>query len=290
MNIVIIGNTDNFDIADSLINNNDINIVSGIVDNFNNEIKERQKYFLKKNGINEITFKEIYKIKPDICIILSYNTIIDNNYFKNTLLLNIHGGILPKWRGNHSNAWAIINGEKEVGYSLHEANEILDGGDIYYIFKVKIDNHEKYGEVIPKLRKGIIDNLPQVLQEIYKGKLTPISQSNSRYVYTSKLRKEDGIIKNWDMTSDYIYNLFRVMGSPFGTGVFFLYRDSIFEIKEMSLPSFTFDYIGIPGSIVYVENDFMYIKTANNIVKINKITKDGLGVDINKVFKIGMRL
>ena len=165
MNLIIIGNTNNFDIALSLIKNEKINIMAGIVDTFTESIASSQKDFLQKYKIKEITFCDIQKYKPDICLILTYNRIIPTEHFKNTILLNLHGGILPKWRGASTNAWAVINGEKEVGYSLHKASDILDGGDIYYICKCDIKQNEKYGEIIPKLRQKMIDNLPSILKD-----------------------------------------------------------------------------------------------------------------------------
>jgi len=290
LNIIIIGNTNNFDIALSLIKNKNLNILAGIVDSFTEAMEIKQRDFLKTYKIPEISFKDVRKYKPDVCLVLTYNRIINTEDFDNTLLLNIHGGILPKWRGASANAWAVINGEKEVGYSLHRVTDILDGGDICYVYKSKIKSNEKYGEVIPKLRKGMIKQLPKILREIISGKLTSISQENAEYLYTPRLRKSDGIIKDWNKPSSYLYNLYRVMGSPYGTGVFFEFKNNIYEINEMHLINSYPNYIGIPGAIVYLGENFLHIKTADNIIEVKSLTNNKLPVDIKKIFKIGMRL
>lgn len=289
INLIIIGNTNNHDIANSLLKNKNINILAGVVDTFSKDIEIAQRKYLQENNIKEISFKEIRRYHPEICLMLTYNKIVPVKYFENTLLLNIHGGILPKWRGASTNAWAIINGENEVGYSLHEANHILDGGDIYYIYKSKIKPNEKYGEIIPKLRKGMIENLPNVLLKIKQKKLKPISQENASFLYTPRLRKEDGMI-NWNKKSSYIYNLFRVMGTPYGTGIYFIYRGKNYEITSMSLVNTCPNYIGIPGAIVLVEKDCMYVKTLDNIIKINGISCNEKNINIQEYFKSGIRL
>ena len=290
MKLIIIGNTNNFDIALSLIKNAKINILAGIVDTFTDTMADSQREFLKSHNIKEISFEDVENLKPDICLILTYNRIIPTKYFKNTILLNIHGGILPKWRGASTNAWAVINGEKEVGYSLHEATDELDGGDIYYICKSNIKPDEKYGKVIPILRRQMIDNLPSVLEKIASKRIKPVSQHNAKHIYTPRLRREDGIISNWSLNSQYIFNLYRVMSYPYGTGIFFRHKENLYEIREMSLVASCPDYIGTPGAIVHISENGMQVKTKNNVVEISKITIEDKEIDIRAHFKIGMRL
>lgn len=55
--------------------------------------------------------------------ICSYSKIIKSELINKYLFVNIHAGILPKWRGFNANCWAIINGEHKVGYSLHRARK-----------------------------------------------------------------------------------------------------------------------------------------------------------------------
>lgn len=291
INIIIIGNTGNCDIANVLLKHKDINIVAGIVDyNIKDDGIKDQQNFLRTNNIKEINFSEVSNFNVNLAIILTYSKIIDIEYFKNTKLLNIHGAILPKWRGSSSNSWAIINGENEVGYTLHEANENFDDGNIYYIFKEKIDINEKYGDVVKRIRKQVYEKLPNVLIDIVNDKIIPQKQTNEPFVCTPKLKKEDGFIKNWNANSNYIYNIYRVMSYPYGTGVFFEFKNKKYEIIEMALSNMP-DYIGIPGTIVNIINDELWIKTLDNIVIVKKILYNGVKINNFKtIFKIGQRL
>ncbi len=291
INIIIIGNTNNFDIADALIKDKRINIIAGIIDRHSQELQEKQKTYLQKNNIKEISFEEVNLYNPDLCLILTYFTLIPIHYFANTKILNIHGGILPKWRGANSNAWAVINGANEVGYTLHEATNELDGGDIYFQFKTQILKNEKYGEVIPRLRQGMIDNLSNILTKITNNAILPVSQKGQMHLYTPKLRKSDGIITNWNKTSEYFYNLYRVMGTPYGTGVFFKFKEQLYEIRNMHLVENCPPYIGIPGAIVYTKNNYMYIKTMDTVISITELyDQNNKRVDLQSVFKMGFRL
>lgn len=289
--LIIIGNTNNFDIANFLLLNKEISIVAGIIDyNIDSDGIKIQKQFLEENNIKEISFEEVKNINANLALILTYTKIIDTKYFNNIKLLNIHAGILPKWRGFNSNAWAIINGENEVGYTLHEATDEFDGGNIYYIFKEKINKNQKYGEIVAKIRKQLYNNLSDILIDIANNKINPISQKNYDFVCSAKMKKEDGFIKNWNVNSNYIYNLYRVMSYPYGTGIFFEFKKNKYEIIEMSL-SIMPNYIGIPGSIVNVKEKELWIKTLDNIIIVKRIKLGDIEIEnFKQIFKIGQRL
>uniref|UniRef100_UPI0026DACC73 formyltransferase family protein n=1 Tax=uncultured Cloacibacillus sp. TaxID=889794 RepID=UPI0026DACC73 len=183
INIVIIGNTSNYDIAQSLYDCNEFNIIGGIVDDSNSDNVQQQIIFLKKYNIPQLQLSDIPSINVDVCLIIYYTKIIDVKLFQNTLCLNIHAGILPKWRGFNANAWAIVNNENEVGYTLHKVTGDLDGGDIYYRFIEKISLDKKYGDIIPILRKRVCEALPNILISIVNCEIKPVTQQYQKFVY-----------------------------------------------------------------------------------------------------------
>lgn len=288
VNIIIIGNTSNADIAQSLLDCNELNIIGGVVDSTNSN-NVQQLDFLKKNNIPQIQLNNIPNMDVDICLIIHYTKIINVDFFRNTLCLNIHAGILPKWRGFNANAWAIVNNEHEVGYTLHKVTNILDGGDIYYKFIEKISLNQKYGDIIPILRTKVCDTLPNILLSIVKRKIIPITQQDQEFFYCSKFRKEDGIIRNWNIPSKHLYNLFRVLGAPYGTGIFFLFKDKMYEIINMRLISTCENYCCIPGAITYISNNTMMVKTRDGIIEISEVTMNKKTISIQENFKIGNR-
>ena len=290
VNLIIIGNTPNADIARSLKNAPDLNIIGGVVDSSNDSVMRQQTTFLKENNIPQIQIQDIPDMCVDLCMIITYSKIIDTNFFRNTLCLNIHAGILPKWRGFNANAWAIVNNENEVGYTLHKVTDEFDAGDIYYRFIEKISLKQKYGDIVPILRRKVCELLPRILVSIHNNELKPEIQDHKKSFYCSKFRKNDGIIKNWNMSSRHIYNLFRVLGAPYGTGVFFHFNDEIYEVKNMRLIVESEDYLCIPGAIVNIFQDKMWVKTSDNIIEISEITKNNQKICIHDNFKIGCRL
>ena len=291
-NIIIVGNTPKCDIADAILSDKNINIVAGIVDyHEDQEFIDIQKSFLEKNNIKEITFEQVKEIDAKVGIVLTYSKIIPLEYFSSMKLLNIHAGILPKWRGFNSNAWAMVNGETRVGYTLHEATDEFDGGDIYHIFEEDVGPDEKYGDVVVRIREQVYKKLPKLLIDIANNEVKPKSQKGAQFCCSAKFMKEDGYITNWDRKTSYIYNIYRVMSHPYGTGIYFDFKKSRYEVLEMKLSKDTPDYIGAAGGIVNVKSDELWVKTQDNILIITKLLKDDVEINnFTKYFKIGQRL
>lgn len=204
--------------------------------------------------------------------------------------LNLHGGLLPKWRGLNANCWAVINGEREVGYTLQQMNEGLDTGPIYHKFIFPIGDEEHYAEVISKIQKQVSENIGSILADIIDGKLQPVSQDREPHIYTTRLRPEIGTITDWNIKTDYLYNLYRVLGAPYGTGIFFSYKEKVFEITKMSKCKDIVDYIGVCGVVVLIKGDGVIVKTGDNVISIDEIKSEGNILSPASVFRIGQKL
>lgn len=288
--LVIIGNTKNCDIGSALLESEIYDIVGGIIDSKESESTQQiHRAFLKENNIAELEWETLLAQKPDMAIIITYSKVIPKKYLEALPILNIHGGLLPKYKGSNCSCWAILNGEKEVGYTLHKIDEGLDTGPIYYRFVVPISAEQKFGDVHAKIRKQVCDKIKGLVEDILLDKLKPQSQEGEPYIYTTPLRKEDGKIK-WTDTSDYIYNLYRVFGAPYGSGIYFSYKDKVYEATKISKVPNIIQYIGACGGVVNVKNHSIWVKTGDTLISIDEIKKDDQLFAPSSIFKIGNRL
>ena len=288
--VVIIGNTRDCDIGKALLNSNIYNIVGGVIDTRENvETQDVHRLFLKENNIREINLDEMLSIKPDVAIIITYSKVIPSKYVNAVKILNIHGGLLPKYRGSSSSSWAIINNEDEIGYTLHLVDEELDNGPIYYKFAVKIDEDEKFGDVRHKIRTLVCSKIKGIIENILLDKIVPQSQEGCEYVYTMSFRKQDGKI-DWQTKTQHIYNLYRVLGSPYGSGIYFQYKDKTYEAIKVSKVKGICPYIGICGSIVYKRGNSIWVKTKDTVISIDEVRCDNEVYNPSEIFMIGNRL
>jgi methionyl-tRNA formyltransferase len=289
--LIIFGNTKDCIIANKLLDGRNFEIVGGLIDPIRDKIsQEDQRNFLRKNDLLELNLDTIHTIKADIGLVIYYSKIISVDILSGFFGLNLHGGLLPKWRGLNANCWAVINGEKEVGYTLHRMTECLDAGPIYHKFAVQIDDDEHYAEIIPKIQKQVSESISDILADIIDGKLQPVSQDGDSHIYTTRLRPEIGTITDWNIKTDYLYNLYRVLGAPYGTGIFFSYNERIFEITKMSKCKDIVDYIGVCGVVVLVNGGSVIVKTGDNVISIDEIKNEGLILSPASVFRIGQKL
>ena len=99
----------------------------------------------KPISIMELTDENLKKAQ--LIFSPEYRKIIPKELTEKYCFVNCHGGILPKWRGFSANAWAIMNGEKEIGFTLHRVRPGLDDGEIYYIKRIHIADDQTYADV-----------------------------------------------------------------------------------------------------------------------------------------------
>ena len=84
----------------------------------------------------------------------------------------------------------LLNGDRTVGYTLHEVSAVLDGGKIYYTFGYKIQDDETYFHAKNAINNDINTKLPTVIQDVLDGKITGTSQENAGFIYAAKLIPE----------------------------------------------------------------------------------------------------
>jgi len=288
--LVIIGNTRDCDIGEALLGSSVYDIVGGIIDaRESDETQALHRSFLESNDIPEITFDGMLDIMPDAALMITYSKVVAPKYVNAVKMLNLHGGLLPKWRGTSSSSWAIINNEKEIGYTLHAVDEGLDSGPIYHRFAVDIDEDEKFGDVRPRIRVLVCKEIKELIEDILLGTLHPVSQDGCEYTYTMPFRKSDGKI-DWKTDSQHIYNLYRVLGYPYGSGIYFTYKDKTYEATKISKVKNIQPYIGIYGAVVNKTDSSIFVKTKDTMISIDEVRCEGEFLAPSEIFMIGNRL
>ncbi len=128
--------------------------------------------------------------------------------------LNMHGSLLPKYRGRVPVNWAIIHGETETGATLHYMVEKPDAGDIVAQTSVPILPDDTAQEVFDKVTVAAELTLHRVLPALIAGNAPRITQDLAQGSYFSGRKPEDGWI-NWNESAIRIHNLVRAVASPY---------------------------------------------------------------------------
>jgi len=129
--------------------------------------------------------------------------------------INLHGSLLPNYRGAAPINWAVINGEKETGVTTFFIEKEIDTGKIIDREKISINDTDNAGTIHDKLMGVGANLLSKTVQNIFKGNVEALEQDNSNLKHAPKIFKQDCKI-DWTNDTISIYNKIRGL-SPYPT-------------------------------------------------------------------------
>lgn len=214
----------------------------------------------------------------DILISVNYLFLIDRKLIDlpKKFAFNIHGSLLPKYRGRSPHIWAIINNEKKTGITAHVIDDGCDTGDIIAQIEVEIDNDDTGGIILTKYAELYIPLVDEVLKSIEANTVSFKRQKNESSSYFDKRTAEDGKI-NWNWQKERIHNWIRAQASPY-PGAFAFYNDEKIIIDRIAYSDY--GYTNLMRNGLIISSDPLLIKTTNGIIEILEHRSN------NTIFKI----
>jgi methionyl-tRNA formyltransferase len=162
-------------------------------------------------------------------------------------IINVHGSLLPKYRGAGPIQWAIRNGETLTGVTTMRINAGLDTGDMLLKTETEIGAEENALELGRRLSTTGADLLVETLAGLATGSITPEKQDDAQATYAPLLKKEDGAIV-WSHSAQSIHN--QVRGFQPWPGAFTTFRDRTLHVWRSRVQS---GLHGEPGRILSVK-------------------------------------
>lgn len=133
------------------------------------------------------------KIAPDMIVVAAYGKILPKNVidYPKFGCINVHGSLLPKYRGAAPMQRAIIDGESETGITIMYMDVGLDTGDMLMKSVVPIDINDNFETVFDKMAAAGAETLVKAIPLIVSGALVPEKQDDALANYAAKIEKED---------------------------------------------------------------------------------------------------
>lgn len=156
-------------------------------------------------------FRELIEsVRPDAILVVAYGRIIPKWMLDLPPLgnINLHGSLLPKYRGAAPVQWAVANGETVTGITTMRIDEGLDTGDMLLAHAVPIAANETSPDVFRSLSDAGSQLMVQTLDRLAAGTLTPRQQDHAQATLAPILTREDGAI-DFNRTAHQIYNRWR---------------------------------------------------------------------------------
>jgi len=151
---------------------------------------------------NDEALAELTSLNADIMIVVAYGLILPKAILEAPRLgcLNVHGSILPRWRGAAPIQRAIWAGDEQTGVTIMQMDEGLDTGDMLHISRCPISTTETSASLYTKLAELGPDALIETINKLANGEITPEPQNDELANYAKKLSKEEADI-DWSMSA-----------------------------------------------------------------------------------------
>ncbi len=226
--------------------------------------------YAPENPNHPLWVARIKAMKPDYVFSFYYRNVIGKEILAipSKGALNLHGSLLPKYRGCAPINWAVINGEKETGVTLHLMSEKIDAGDIIAQKKITIAGDDTAKDVHLKAAKAAAALLAAELPKLAKAKtrVKGKKQIEKDATYFGRRKPADGAI-DWSKSAAEVRNLVRGVTRPY-PGAFSFLGDKkylIWDVSEVKLPAKATK--AKPGTILSTEP--LTVACGSGAVKIN---------------------
>ena len=230
---------------------------------------------------SEESFEYFQQMAPDAVVIIAYGQIIPQRLIEIPRVgwINLHGSLLPKYRGAAPIHWAVANGETRTGLTTMRIDAGLDTGPTLLRYETKIGPHETSPDLYARLAEAGAPLMAATLRGLENGTVAPTPQDNSQATLAPPLKKEDGKI-DWSFAAQKIYN--RMRGFKPWPGTFTSFRGKICQLWGKPTDGETGSagsgraLIGkLPGSLFEVGHRLFAACGAGTVLEIESLRMEG---------------
>ncbi len=227
-------------------------------------------------------------LKPDLMITAAFGQILSKENLESAPLgcVNVHGSLLPKYRGSSPIQWAVLNGEKETGITTMYTDIGVDCGDIILKKTLEIGDDETAGELFDRLAELGAQTLIETVKMIEEGNAPRTPQDNLQATHYPMLNKEMARIdfnKNANEIKNFVRGLnpWPVAWSVCGDEVIKIYSVSVIDKKTDKKP----------GTILCADSkDGLLVATRDGVISINILQVSGKKAMDPKAYFLGNKL
>lgn len=224
--------------------------------------------------------------RPDAMVVVGYGQIVPKSILAIPPLgiINVHGSLLPRYRGAAPIQWAVANGETETGVTTMRIDEGLDTGDMLLKASCAIDPEETAIPLWHRLSEMGARLLVETMAGIEAGTLRGEPQDNSQATYAPMLKRDDGLV-DWERPAQVIFNRYR--GFQPWPGAWTWFRNGRFQIKDMRSAGAMAE---APGTLV-AEAKRLFVSCGDgHAVELVRVQQEGKGPVTADAFLNGAQL
>lgn len=243
------------------------------------EIHDLGFELLQPENVNDVDFVEYLRgLSLDCFVVAGFPTIFREELLAVVpLVMNLHGGPLPEYRGGSPLNWQVAQGEEFIGISAIQMDSGLDTGPLLAARRFLIDSNSSISQVHATADTHFPEMATEVLELLVRGRLRVRQQRRARSTYWHQRSDEDGRIHWWSMTSRQVHNLVRAVSYPY-PGAWTLWEDRVIRILSTSVP--TESIRGTPGRVCNIRGLGTFVVCMDSAVQILSAQHDGRDVSL----------
>ncbi len=218
-----------------------------------------------------VSLEVLQSCRPELIVVVAYGQILSSSVLSIPPrgCVNVHGSLLPQYRGAAPITWAILNGETRTGVTTMFLDAGMDTGPILLTAETPIEQEDTTGTLHDRLSRMGADLLRQTLDGLEKGQIIPRSQDHSQSTYAPKIDKEAGRI-NWDHPARELFNFLRAF-DPW-PGAFTFWKGRMLKLFRPRFPEeMEKDVREAPGTITRVGVEELYIATSRGDLSVREL-------------------
>jgi methionyl-tRNA formyltransferase len=210
--------------------------------------------------------KAISELSPDLFVAVGYTNLLKEQILSvpRILAVNFHASLLPAYRGKHPVFWALRNGERWAGLTVHVMDIGLDTGDILYQVRVRTRKHDSVATLYDRIMARSVKLVVRLIEDAQNGRLRRTPQPESEASYYSSVHEDDFRL-NWRRDAEQLRRWIQTSpGQCFcdiaGRRVFFMDAEVVTNTGDA--PPNTLRKIGRTGCIVAAGKDALRLRMA----------------------------
>ncbi len=242
---------------------------------------------IKVKRLQDDVISDFNSVPCKYIFLAGYPKLITKEQLNLKTYINVHGALLPKYRGMHSTFYAIMNGEKKLGITFHLVNEFMDAGDIIAKF-----SFDYIGQEVEKINNKIDllveENAGQVIYKYITGQIEAVKQDKTLACYGYRRNLDDCLI-DFNMNNIMLERFFKALTKPYPMPMLMIRGEKYEVLDHLIIKN---DYYGFIGRVATIDEQGVWIKTAEGFLVIRNVRKYGtdITIDLSSLVGIGYRL
>ena len=220
--------------------------------------------------------EKIKVLKPDVIVVVAFGQILSQEILDIPKYgsINVHGSLLPKYRGAAPIQWSIINGDEVTGITTMYMDAGMDTGDMIQKYETNIEQNDTYGMLYEKMKilggKAIVETLEKIADGTVQRKKQP-----DEYSIAPMIEKEMGRI-DWNKSSRDIRNLIRGL-NPMPGAYAILKNDTKMKVWMAEYSDVLASDEIVPGTFIIADSKKgLFVKTGDGVLELTEIQMPNL--------------